>query len=136
VVSQRSSRQQIRRLRRHGVQPMTIVSARDALPGVAIVVLAQFVWRYQSELYPAAVAILAEGAAWLHAKNPHAWPVVVGGPRSGSNESLAPGRRQAWRRALAHQDPTGNLPSGRAIADQFGRHERWGRLVKQFGADH
>jgi len=30
----------------------------------------------------------------------------------------------------------GKLPAGRTIADQFGRHERWGRLVKQFASDH
>jgi Protein of unknown function (DUF2637) len=45
-------------------------------------------------------------------------------------------KSQAWRWALAHRDANGNLPSGRAIADRFGRHERWGRLVKQFGSDH
>jgi hypothetical protein len=34
---------------------------------------------------------------------------------------------------MAHRDEEGRLPSGRAIADQFGRHERWGRLVKEHG---
>jgi hypothetical protein len=28
---------------------------------------------------------------------------------------------------------TGSLPSGREIARQCGRHERWGRLVKRSG---
>jgi hypothetical protein len=27
----------------------------------------------------------------------------------------------------------GSLPSGRAIAGQYGRHERWGRMVKKAG---
>jgi hypothetical protein len=27
----------------------------------------------------------------------------------------------------------GSLPGGRDIAGQFGRHERWGRLVKRAG---
>jgi hypothetical protein len=35
----------------------------------------------------------------------------------------------AW--AMANCGEDGKLPSGKAIADRFGRHERWGRLVKQ-----
>jgi len=34
---------------------------------------------------------------------------------------------------MAHRDENGTLPSGKAIAEQLGRHERWGRLVKQCG---
>jgi hypothetical protein len=40
---------------------------------------------------------------------------------------------QAWHWALAHRAGDGSLPSGRQIADQYGRHERWGRLVKRAG---
>jgi hypothetical protein len=43
-------------------------------------------------------------------------------------------QRQAWHWALAHRASDGSLPSGRQIADQYGRHERWGRLVKHAGA--
>jgi Protein of unknown function (DUF2637) len=66
-------------------------------------------------------------------------------PRSAPGRSAtASGRRNAghelkllaWEWALAHRDADGNLPAGRAIADQFGRHERWGRLVKQSAADN
>ena len=39
-------------------------------------------------------------------------------------------RRQAWQWALAHRGEDGTLPSGEAIARAHGRHERWGRLVK------
>jgi len=42
-------------------------------------------------------------------------------------------RREAWRWALDHRAEDGSLPSGRAIAGQYGRHERWGRLVKRSG---
>lgn len=42
-------------------------------------------------------------------------------------------QHQAWQWALANQRQTGNLPTGKAIAEQFGRRERWGRLVKQAG---
>jgi hypothetical protein len=42
-------------------------------------------------------------------------------------------QHQAWRWALANKTQTGSLPTGKAIAEQFGRRERWGRLVKQAG---
>jgi len=41
---------------------------------------------------------------------------------------------QAWQWALANRTADGSLPSGKAIADRFGRHERWGRMVKNSGA--
>jgi hypothetical protein len=34
---------------------------------------------------------------------------------------------------VANRGADGTLPSGKAIADQFGRHERRGRLVRQHG---
>jgi hypothetical protein len=37
----------------------------------------------------------------------------------------------AWQWALANRSADGLLPSGRAISYQYGRHERWGRLVKR-----
>ena len=43
-------------------------------------------------------------------------------------------QRQAWEWALAHRAGDGSLPSGREIARQYGRHERWGCLVKRAGA--
>ena len=45
-------------------------------------------------------------------------------------------KQQAWEWAVAHRHIDGTLPTGRAIADRFGRHERWGRLVKQYGTGH
>ena len=36
--------------------------------------------------------------------------------------------------ALARRASDGSLPSGREIARHYGRHERWGRLVKRAGA--
>jgi hypothetical protein len=40
---------------------------------------------------------------------------------------------EAWQWALANRAGDGSLPSGKAIAHQYGRQERWGRLVKQAG---
>ncbi len=37
--------------------------------------------------------------------------------------------------AFAHLQADGSLLTGRAIADQCGRHKRWGRLCKQYGPD-
>jgi hypothetical protein len=56
----------------------------------------------------------------------------------GSAQDVAgePGRdlqRQAWHWPQANRGSNGSLPSGREIAEQFGRHERWGRLVKRSG---
>jgi hypothetical protein len=34
---------------------------------------------------------------------------------------------------MAHRGADGSLPSGKQIASHFGRHERWGRLVKGAG---
>jgi uncharacterized protein DUF2637 len=43
-------------------------------------------------------------------------------------------RRDAWQWALANLGGDGSLPSGKVIGDRYGRHERWGRLVKAAGA--
>jgi hypothetical protein len=42
-------------------------------------------------------------------------------------------QHNAWQWAIANRTPAGDLPSGKAIAERFGRRERWGRLVKQAG---
>jgi len=42
-------------------------------------------------------------------------------------------QRQAWQWALANRASDGTLPTGKEIARQHGRHERWGRLVKNAG---
>src|ERR1035438_10204277 len=39
-----------------------------------------------------------------------------------------------WRWALTHRTEHGSLPTGREIAHRYGRHQRWGRLVKRAGA--
>jgi len=63
---------------------------------------------------------------------------------SGSTETGrgAPGRRRAagpdmrldaWRWAQSKRTEDGSLPSGRDIGIRYGRHERWGRMVKRSG---
>jgi Protein of unknown function (DUF2637) len=61
------------------------------------------------------------------------------GPASGQMASAEEGdtgrdlQRRAWQWAEANRCGDGSLPSGKAIACQFNRHERWGRLVKRSG---
>jgi hypothetical protein len=42
-------------------------------------------------------------------------------------------RLEAWRWAQDNRSEDGSLPSGKDIGIQYGRHERWGRLVKRSG---
>ena len=39
----------------------------------------------------------------------------------------------AWRWAQDNRADDGSLPTGKEIAKHYGRHERWGRLVKRSG---
>jgi len=39
----------------------------------------------------------------------------------------------AWRWAQDNRAEDGSLPSGRDIGGRYGRHERWGRMVKRAG---
>jgi hypothetical protein len=39
----------------------------------------------------------------------------------------------AWKWAQDNRAADGSLPSGGEIARQYGRHERWGRMVKRSG---
>jgi hypothetical protein len=52
---------------------------------------------------------------------------------TGNRTPAADLQRRAWQWALAHRAKDGSLPSGSAIAAAHGRHERWGRLVKEAG---
>jgi hypothetical protein len=66
----------------------------------------------------------------------HRWRQATVATSSGSGPRTA-GRDlqwQAWQWADANRAADGSLPSGRAIAAQFGRHERWGRLIKRKGS--
>jgi hypothetical protein len=63
-------------------------------------------------------------------------PRTVGRPTAIAATAPGLGRelqREAWQWAQANRAGDGSLPSGRKIAQQYGRHERWGRLVKRSG---
>lgn len=83
MVSQRPTRHQIRRharkMRRYGIQPMTVISQGDQFPEVAAVVIGRWLWRWRSELAPLAVMAALSGAGWVvHARYAGWWPVVAG----------------------------------------------------------
>lgn len=62
--------------------------------------------------------------------------LVQSGHDPGRVDRRAAGRglqRYAWQWALANRADDGSLPSGKEIACHYGRHERWGRLVKRTG---
>jgi hypothetical protein len=42
-------------------------------------------------------------------------------------------QRAAWQWAQVYRAKDGSLLSGKEIGRQYGRHERWGRLVKCAG---
>jgi hypothetical protein len=58
---------------------------------------------------------------------------VVPRPGSGGGSARRELQRQAWQWALANRRSDGTLPAGSEIARQYGRRERWGRLVKSAG---
>jgi hypothetical protein len=44
-------------------------------------------------------------------------------------------QRRAWQWAMANRRPDGSLPASAEVARQFGRSERWGRLVTGLGRE-
>jgi hypothetical protein len=80
VSGYRQMRRRARQARRAGMQPMMVVNSGDPLPELVIAVIGRLVWRYRSELAPAAVTAALVGAGgWLHAAHPAtAVPVLVG----------------------------------------------------------
>ncbi len=58
---------------------------------------------------------------------------AAGAERRGAHKVGDDLRQQAWQWAVANRALDGSLPSERVIAARYGRHERWGRLVKRTG---
>jgi len=81
-MSQRPTRHQMRRhvrkMRRYGLQPMTIVNPGDPLPETVFVVIYRWAWRYRSELAPFGVALATAAVAWwLHGHDAR-WSLTLG----------------------------------------------------------
>ncbi len=70
-------RRHARRMRRYGLQPMTIINLGDPLPEPAAVYMFRWAWRYRSELAPLVFCLTAAlAAALLHRAHPHWWPMI------------------------------------------------------------
>jgi FtsK/SpoIIIE family len=81
MTSYRRMRRQARQIRRGGMQPMMFISAdSNQFPTPVGVLLAQFMWRYRSELAPVAVAALLVCAGWwAHVRSLHDWLYILAG---------------------------------------------------------
>jgi hypothetical protein len=74
----RQMRRQARKMSRHGVQPMMLITSDDQLPDMIGVLIGRWLWRYRSELAPFHTACLLALAGWLlHATHPGWWPGVL-----------------------------------------------------------
>jgi Protein of unknown function (DUF2637) len=75
-------------------------------------------------------------ARWTQTANSGSAASAPGRAETPPNSPRAAGgsmQEQALQWAIANRGEDGKLPTGRAIGERFGRHERWGRLVKQHG---
>jgi hypothetical protein len=68
-------RRHARHVRRAGMQPIMIINNDGRFPAPVGAILAQFAWRYRSELAPFLAASTVLGAGWwVHHAHPHWWP--------------------------------------------------------------
>jgi hypothetical protein len=74
--------------------------------------------------------------------NPAAFTAAAGPSEQGAASGAAPPKRrvagrdvrlETWRWAQDNRAEDGSLPSGSDIGTRYGRHERWGRMVKRSG---
>ena len=70
-------RRHARRMRRYGLQPMTMINPGDPLPEPAAVYIFRWAWRYRSELAPLVFCLTAAlAASLLHHTHPQWWPMI------------------------------------------------------------
>jgi S-DNA-T family DNA segregation ATPase FtsK/SpoIIIE len=87
-------RRQARRARRMGMQPMMVINPGDPLPEVAAVAAAKAIWRYRSELAPAAAALLVAGFGLLaRTEFPQWWPLILATAGATGSALAALGKR-------------------------------------------
>ncbi len=78
TMKARQMRRQARKMSRHGVQPMVLITSEDQLPDMIGVLIGRWLWRYRSELAPLYTATLTALAGWLlHATHPGWWPGIL-----------------------------------------------------------
>ena len=78
MTTPRHLRRQARRLHRSGIQPIVLIGDSGKSPASELVFL-RIVWRYRSELAPAALAGALFFAGWrLHNAHERRWEIVLG----------------------------------------------------------
>jgi hypothetical protein len=78
MTNPRQMRRQARKLHRHGIQPIVLIGDGGGPPAGELVFL-RVVWRYRSELAPAAVAAALFFVGWrLHTAHERRWEIVLG----------------------------------------------------------
>jgi FtsK/SpoIIIE family len=79
MVNQRSQmRRHAQKMRRYGIQPMTVVNPGDTFPNLAAVLFGRWLWRYRSELAPVAVVLALAGVSlFAHIRYSGCWPVIA-----------------------------------------------------------
>jgi hypothetical protein len=115
-------------------QPVLVARVIAAWPSFALIAAYEMLMRQVRRNATSAARLLSQDES---SKNqPSAFDDQTPRSEATSVEHSMVGRdlqRQAWQWAQANRGGDGSLPSGRVIAGQFGRHERWGRLVKRDG---
>ena len=79
MVNQRNQmRRHAQKMRRYGIQPMTVISPGDTFPDIAAVLFGRWLWRYRSELAPVAVVLALAGvSSFAHVRYSGCWPVIA-----------------------------------------------------------
>jgi len=116
-------RRHARRLRRYGLEPIAVVSPDDPLPEVAAVIIGRWLWRYRSELAPAATALTVFSVAWLlHRSHSRWWPLIACSATLAAAVPLVAGRRfglvtglERWYAGLVTVTAGGWLASATAV---------------------
>jgi FtsK/SpoIIIE family len=95
MVNQHSQmRRHARKMRRYGIQPMTMIRPGDRYPETAAAAIGRMLWRYRSELAPVGVALALVLAGWMmHGRYPGAWPVIAGAAGPMAAVLVAAGKR-------------------------------------------
>jgi hypothetical protein len=118
-------------------EPSTVGRLIAAWPSAALIGSYELLMGQIRRNAPEASAGRANVTAAVHAPDhipAHSAPAESARPSSTERRAEATLQGRAWQWALSQREPvTGALPSGKIIADHFGRRERWGRLVKQSG---
>jgi len=122
-------------------QPTLIGRVIAAWPSFSLIAAYELLMRQvrrAAEAHPSRLQVQSSSSAVAAAGAVAASPATTrrSADRAVTASRIPAGREvwlDAWRWAQDNRAGDGSLPSGGEIARQYGRHERWGRLVKRSG---